>query len=197
MFNKIKNIKFEKINMKLVIAIGIVVILILTAIFILFKTDLVIDKKDKKSNSNSNSVSNSASNSNSNPDPSNSNSNSNPNYEDPDDKQDPNTISEAAKNRTKQATKLNELEKKYIIEENMKTELSADKDSQKECSIKNKDISDGTTVCALVVAGYIDYTNNYDFGYSLSGCSGEVKYTYDPDKKEFNLDFSKVTCKNG
>lgn len=55
-----KNFKFEKLNMKLMIAIGIAIIIVLVAIMIIFRTDLIVNHTKTKSDSNSsfNSTSN-------------------------------------------------------------------------------------------------------------------------------------------
>lgn len=186
-----KNFKFEKLNMKLIIAIGVAIIIILTAIFIIFRTNLIVNHKKTESNSNSNSssTSNSTSNdeSNSNSD-SNSSSNSNPNYDDPEEVT-TDTVSEEAKNRTKVVSKLNTAEKLYILEENMEADISTVEGLKNDCS--------ADSWCGLDVADYDYYTNNYEYGYVVSGCTGTIYFSYDAKTKEWSFNTSEVTCERG
>lgn len=182
MFNKLRNLKFEKINMKFVVAIGLAVILILTLIFIYFRTNLFVDRSKKNSNSNSNSTSNSSSNSN-NDSNSNSNSNSNPNYEDPDDKNDDLTVSDEAKNRTKSPSKLNQKEIEYLLQENFE---SIAEDSAKECNEKG--------YCNINVVDLLTYTHDPKVGITIANCNGNMYFVYDEKTKKFDYDMTKVKC---
>ena len=87
--------KFEKLNTKVVVAIGVAVILVLTLVFIIFNTDLIVNHKKDNSNTNTNSASNTE------------------------------TISDEAKDRTKDVNDLNSVEKKYLIEQNFLTYLES------------------------------------------------------------------------
>ena len=50
-----KNLRFEKVNMKIVVLVGVTIIAILTAMFIIFRTNLIIDRdKDKDPNTTEN-----------------------------------------------------------------------------------------------------------------------------------------------
>jgi len=177
-------LKFEKINMKIVITVGIAIILLLTALFIIFRTNILFDSnKDKdKSNTNTNTISNTNTNTNTN-----TGSNTNTSHNDPNDPQNL-KVSEEAKNRTKTEVRLNEKEKLYIIEENAKNDLGERRWAQcKQYKIEED--------CHWEVSGLTKYSADYDTGYFITGCTGMVYMTYDEEKKEFVYDMSKVECK--
>lgn len=193
MFKNLKGIKFEKINMKMVIAIGIGIILILTAIFILFRTNLIIDRSgNKKDPDNSQNGGNNNGGDTEDPDGNNGGDKKDPDYEDPDDEtpNNSNGISEEAKNRTKTAERLNEEEKKYIMEENMVWDLTNDKEVYNE----NKDICSKET-CNAQATSYLWYDLNGKYGAKIQGCTGEITFIFDEKQNKFVFDFSKVTCK--
>lgn len=85
--------KFEKINTKIVVAVGVAIILVLTLVYVIFSTDIIIKHKPSGEDTNTNSNSNAP------------------------------VISEDAKNRTKDVNSLSAEEKKYIIEQNFSNYL--------------------------------------------------------------------------
>lgn len=80
--------KLERINTKIVVAVGVAIILVLTIIFVIFNTDIIVKHNKKDTNTNSNSGQNTE------------------------------VVSEEAKDRLKDVNLLNAEEKKYIIEQN-------------------------------------------------------------------------------
>ncbi len=194
---KLGKFKFEKLNMKLVVAIGVSIIVILTVLFIIFRTNLIVNHK-KNNDTNSSTTSNTASNtdSNTNEDPSNTdtdsntntNTSSNTNYEDPDEPKEEQTVSEEAKNRTKPSEKLNLKEKKYIIEENLDKIVEADKKNlAKECSTKDS--------CVAYAENNLVYGKDEKVGYTVGNCSGKIFINYDKKKDDFTYDLDAVKCK--
>ena len=179
--------------MKLIAAIGVVVILILTVLLIIFRTNLIVNHKktdNSDSNSTSNSVSNTGSNTNTGSNDTGSNTGSNPNpYEDPE--EDNSTgVSDAAKNRTKYVERLNKDEKEYVIKENVRNVIIAQESLQKDCS---------KYVCIFDVQYYNLYSNSDEYGRTLKNCSGKFKFQYFPDEKDedkkYVYDFSDLKCK--
>jgi len=175
------NLKLEKINMKIVIIAGIAVILVLTALFILFRTNILFDNNSNKDKDKSNT--NTATNTNTN---TNTGTNTNTNHDDPDDPKNM-TVSESAKNRTKSTKRLNIEEKKYIINENAEKAFE-DKEKNVACMRPGAN-------CTMDVSSLKLYSEDEEIGFFIHGCSGTVTAVYDEAKKEFIIDMSKVVCK--
>lgn len=196
MFKNLKGIKFEKINMKLVIAIGIVVILILTAVFIIFRTNLIIDrsndKKDPDSSQSGNDNSKPGNSDNEGEKPENPDDDKDePNYDDPKEENNNSTgVSEEAKKRTKKVERLNVEEKKYIIEENLLNSLNQSPTLKTSCEGEKKQ-------CRRFVKNLLYYTNERKYGYVISNCSGYVDYHYDKRNNKFVVNSSGIECKKG
>lgn len=202
-----KNLKFEKVNMKLVIAIGVAIILVLTAMYIIFRTNLIIDHDKKQNNNEVTENENGESNKGDKDpetDPDNPNGGSSegnneqgnngengsnqeePNYDDPYEEVDEGKVSSEAKKRTKSKDKLNIAEKKYIIKENMENELSA---LESDAEIKKNCVDDNA--CILAVENFNYYKEENDL---IDDCSGEATFKYDKKKKKLVLDTSSVKC---
>ena len=196
-------IKFEKVNMKIVIAIGVFVIALLTAAFIIFRTNLIIDhdknnnpdaQENDKENGNNDSEDNDDEETpiepgtednkdDENDDDKKDDEKEEPNYDDPEE-EDENTVSKEAKKRTKDKSKLTEAEKHYIIQENVTEELKDNDIIKKDCV--------GNTSCRVDVDKYNKYKSKKD---KLTGCSGKVNFTYNKKKDKFVFDMSEVKCK--
>ena len=201
-------IKFEKINMKIVVAIGIGVIALLTAALIIFRTNLIINHKDSDKEKKPN-VEENGDNKPNNPNapeedngdneenPSNpgseggsgstgDGSNKEPNYDDPEE-EDENEISKSVKNRTKKVDKLTVKEKEYILQDNVTKVVKKDKGMQKNC-VKD-------SFCVLEVKKYTSYSTDAEIGKKITGCSGNIIFYYDSKKKEVVYDMQDVKCK--
>lgn len=204
-----KNWKFEKINMKLVIAIALVVIFLLTAAFIIFKTNLIIEHKDKDEknpvvdNGEPNDPNDPSNPDNpddpSNPDnpgsgddpskPTDPNKPNNPgNQDDPSIYDDPEEdgIAKNVKNRTKKAKDLVAEEKEYIIKENVEKKIAKTKELQEKCTDNKK--------CRVDVKDYLTYSSDKEIGKKIDGCKGKVIFRYDKDKKTTTFDLSELNC---
>ena len=204
-----KNLKFEKVNMKLVIIIAAVVIALLTVAFIIFRTNLIIDHKDKdekdptvetqnpggtedpENPENPDDPTNPENPDPSNPggstDPSNPGGSTNPDdpsiYDDPDDED---AVSKGAKNRTKKAEDLTVVEKEYVIKENIEKEILNDKDMQANCG--------GDYFCVLEVDRYLTYSSDKEIGKKVEGCKGNVITSYNKDEKKVEFDLVELEC---
>lgn len=204
-----KNLKFEKVNMKLVIIIAAVVIALLTVAFIIFRTNLIIDHKDKdekeptvetqnpgrtedpENPENPDDPTNPENPDPSNPggstDPSNPGGSTNPDdpsiYDDPDDED---AVSKGAKNRTKKAEDLTVVEKEYVIKENIEKEILKDKDMQANCG--------GEYFCVLEVDRYLTYSSDKEIGKKVEGCKGNVITSYNKDEKKVEFDLVELEC---
>ena len=154
--------KFEKLNTKVVVAIGVAVILVLTLVFIIFNTDLIVNHKKDNSNTNTNSASNTE------------------------------TISDEAKDRTKDVNDLNSVEKKYLIEQNFLTYLESLDPTVLE-QMKKECVEKGS--CPIDIKDLLDYVKdkeNPDKSTTISGCSGKLSYTF--ENGEVKVDMSGVVC---
>lgn len=190
MFKNLKGIKFEKINMKLVIAIGIVVILILTAVFIIFRTNLIIDrsndKKDPDSSQSGNDNSKPGNSDNEGEKPENPDDDKDePNYDDPKEENNNSTgVSEEAKKREKPAEKLNQAEIEYLMQEN--NEMLVDEETLKECTEKR--------FCYMEAEHLTTYSEKYEIGYVIGTCTGNLYFQYNENTKKVEYDFSEIKC---
>jgi cell division protein FtsI/penicillin-binding protein 2 len=175
-------VKFEKINMKLVAIIGVIIILFLTILFIIFRTNLIINngKKDDSEKTNSTSTSNSSSRSNTN-----TNTDSNTNTTNSNNSNNK-IVSEEAKSRTKSESKLTLAEKEYIFEDNARKNLTGT--VAETCKKPENN-------CSWEVGAISRYSQDYDIGFFITGCTGTVSTKYDEAKKDFVFDMSKVVCK--
>ncbi len=140
-------------------------------------------------NSSENSSSNSLSNSSS-------NSSSNPSLEDPEEPTESGSISQAAKDRTKNVSELTVAEKKYIIKENMKNIYKDNAEVKRLCNS-----SSPSAQCKVKVEEYfVGYSTDYDKGFVVKNCTGEVTIRYNASRGEFIADddaIKNVVCKLG
>lgn len=200
-----KNLKFERVNMKLVIIIAAIIIALLTTVFIIFRTNLIIEHKDKdekdpvvenpgettdpENPENPENPDNPENPENpENPDePSNPGGTTEPEdpsiYDDPDE----NAISKEAKNRTKKVDKLTTAEKEYIIMENVSKKVAATNSLKKDCAGKH-------VVCKLDVEHYLTYSKDKNIGKEIKDCKGTVIFNYNENTKKTEFDLSELKC---
>lgn len=206
-----KNLRFERVNMKLVIIIATAVIALLTVAFIIFRTNLIIDHKDKNEKEpvvenpggnkdpenpenpdnpddpNNPGGTTNPSNPGGNTDPSNPGGNTDPDdpsiYDDPEDEGE---ISKAVKERTKKAKDLTVVEKEYVIKENIEKEILKDKDMQANCG--------GEYFCVLEVDRYLTYSSDKEIGKKIEGCKGNIITAYNKEEKKVEFDLVELKC---
>jgi hypothetical protein len=174
-------LKLEKINMKWVIGIGIGIILILTVLFILFRTNLIFENTSGNNN----------------------NGEKEPNGgycedeedcdepdipDDPDELGRPGLVSQEARDRTKPAYRLTPDEKLFIIEENLRALIEENKESNKERCAKMCRNDTATTL------RHYRFSEERRANVQISGCRGFAYWNYDSDKGEFIIDLSNVKC---
>lgn len=190
--------------MKIVIGIAIGLVVILTAMFIIFKVNIILDndKKDEPNTEESDGSSNSNNptegedqtdsdnpsdpGNSSNPDePNNNGSNSEendeeePNYDDPDE----NEVSEEAKDRTKKKEDLTLIEKEYILQDNILNDVGTGSDVKKNCG--------GDVFCVMPVSDCNYYQSKKD---KITSCKGDVIFSYNEKTKTLEFDMSEVEC---
>ena len=190
--------------MKIVIGIAIGLVVILTAMFIIFKVNIILDndKKDEPNTEESDGSSNSNNptegedqtdsdnpsdpDNSSNPDePNNNGSNSEetdeeePNYDDPDE----NEVSEEAKDRTKKKEDLTLIEKEYILQDNILNDVGTGSDVKKNCG--------GDVFCVMPVSDCNYYQSKKD---KITSCKGDVIFSYNEKTKTLEFDMSEVEC---
>ena len=202
-----RKLELEKVNMKIVIGIAIGLVVILTAMFIIFKVNIILDndKKDEPNTEESDGSSNSNNptegedqtdsdnpsdpGNSSNPDePNNNGSNSSnsegtdeeePNYDDPDE----NEVSEEAKDRTKKKEDLTLIEKEYILQDNILNDVGTGSDVKKNCG--------GDVFCVMPVSDCNYYQSKKD---KITSCKGDVIFSYNEKTKTLEFDMSEVEC---
>ncbi len=199
-----RKLELEKVNMKIVIGIAIGLVVILTAMFIIFKVNIILDndKKDEPNTEESDGSSNSNNptegedqtdsdnpsdpGNSSNPDePNNNGSNSEendeeePNYDDPDE----NEVSEEAKDRTKKKEDLTLIEKEYILQDNILNDVGTGSDVKKNCG--------GDVFCVMPVSDCNYYQSKKD---KITSCKGDVIFSYNEKTKTLEFDMSEVEC---
>lgn len=205
-------LKFEKVNMKIVLAVGIGIIALLTAAFIIFRTNLIINHKDsdkdkkpntEETNKPNNPTTPGGESGNNEDDPENpgnegvsgnsgngsnngGNSNQEPDYEDPEE-EDEDKISKSVKERTKKAENLTVKEKEYILQDNVTKTVKKNKGMQTNC-VKD-------SFCVLEVKKYTTYSSDEEIGKKITGCSGNIIFYYDSKEKEVVYDMQDVKCK--
>ena len=199
-----RKLELEKVNMKIVIGIAIGLVVILNAMFIIFKVNIILDndKKDEPNTEESDGSSNSNNptegedqtdsdnpsdpDNSSNPDePNNNGSNSEetdekePNYDDPDE----NEVSEEAKDRTKKKEDLTLIEKEYILQDNILNDVGTGSDVKKNCG--------GDVFCVMPVSDCNYYQSKKD---KITSCKGDVIFSYNEKTKTLEFDMSEVEC---
>lgn len=206
-------LKFEKINMKIVIGIGIALIALITAAFIVFRTNLIIKHKDEEDNkktsteqngsgSNNQSGENEENGNSGEEDPTNPGSDGNSgnsgnsgngntgtqdtNYDDPEEDEE-GEVSNSVKQRTKKEEDLTVDEKQYILKDNVTKVVKKDTGMQKNC-VKD-------SFCVLEVKKYTTYSSDEEIGKTITGCSGHIIFYYDSEEKEVVYDMQDVKCK--
>lgn len=212
-------LKFEKINMKIVIGIGIALIALITAAFIVFRTNLIIKHKDEDDNTktsteqNGNGSSNQSGENGDNgnsgeEDPTNPGSsgnsgnsgnsgssgnsgNTNTGTQEPN-YDDPEEDEEGeVSNSVKKRTKKEE--DLTVDEKQYILKDNVTKVVKKDKGMQKNCVKD--SFCVLEVKKYTTYSSDEEIGKKITGCSGHIIFYYDSEEKEVVYDMQDVKCK--